>query len=670
MKVLSRILVIAMLAQVLLVRMPLKAFAAGEENLLFMDISTVVGVSKKAENVKETPMSVYVVTNEEMSRWGIRSFYELFQRVPGYSFYNTDYYGQYGPIARGLQSIWREGVSIELMNIVDFGHMNFVPNWFKSVEIARGPSGLTMGSGAEAGLVNMNVRDDLNGTEVSVQGGNNGRQVEDLMYGKKFTDGKPGDGIFFGYRSEAQSYTTQQDMLGIPASNVQWKENGEYPSETLLAKIQTGPFKAIVYQDHADEIAPTIWFAGSNVQNQLEQFQGNLNDQMEVLAYRMEYHIADTDNFSFYLYSDDYKKQWWVESVALDTQRKRTAGINGDAKLADGKLDINFGGDLWGEDQTTAPSFTSIWAAARGIQWYDTATSPSEIQKTPFANFFVQGNYALSNGFKVLLGGRADYQKDAQPTNTIYTGPRIGLMYSPTDKVTFKYLYNGTARRPQGNEITAGAGAPSAETLAAHELIAIADISDKLKLDLTLFSQKLQNEISRVNGVGLNYFTNTGGLTTNGLEWAIKYLPMKDTLVYWNGSYDASQVNEAVINGVVSHDAENPDHDPLFVPVVTSFIGTEISPTEFFKVNVALRSILDIPYQAITGEYTEANAEFVDVTIRTKKFWKNTVDLSLVGLNVCNNQQPLPAYGEHSGNAAGTLQPEGVSVYLKATFDF
>jgi hypothetical protein len=79
---------------------------------------------------------------------------------------------------------------------------------------------------------------------------------------------------------------------------------------------------------------------------------------------------------------------------------------------------------------------------------------------------------------------------------------------------------------------------------------------------------------------------------------------------------------------------------------------------------------LDIPYQAITGEYTEANAEFVDVTIRTKKFWKNTVDLSLVGLNVCNNQQPLPAYGEHSGNAAGTLQPEGVSVYLKATFDF
>jgi hypothetical protein len=521
----------------------------------------------------------------------------------------------------------------------------------------------------------MNVRDDLNGTEVSLQGGNNGRQVEDFMYGKKFTDGKPGDGVFFGFHNEAQSYAIQQDTLrtsfaqNSSPENVQWKENGEYPSETMLAKIQSGPFKAIVYQDHADEIAPTDWFGGNaNLQSTVEQFQGNLNDQMEVLAYRMEYHIASTDEFSFYLYSDDYKKQWWIESLVLDTQRKRTAGINGDAKLMDNKLDITFGGDLWGEDQITAPSYTSAYAATLGVSgWY---ASPTEIQKTPFSNFFVQGNYAVSNTFKVLLGGRADYQQDAQPTNTIYTGPRIGLMYSPTDKVTFKYLYNGTSRRPQANELNAsGVAQPSAETLAAHELIAIADISDKLKLDVTLFSQKLQNEIERVNGVGLNVFTNTGGLSTNGVEWALKYFPTKDTLVYWNGSYDASQVNQADINGIIVADAQNGDHDPLFVPLVTSFIGAEV-PVAGLKANAALRSILDIPYQAIDGSYATASAEFVDVTIRTKKFWKNTVDLSLVGLNVLNNQQPLPAYGEHAGNAAGTLQPEGVSVYLKATFDF
>jgi hypothetical protein len=282
----------------------------------------------------------------------------------------------------------------------------------------------------------------------------------------------------------------------------------------------------------------------------------------------------------------------------------------------------------------------------------------------------VQGNYAVSNSLKVLLGGRADYQQNAQPTNTIYTGPRVGLMYSPTDKMTFKYLYNGTSRRPQANELnTAGTAQPSAETLAAHEFIAIADLSDKMKLDITLFSQKLQNEIERNPNIGLNYFSNTGGLTTNGVEWSLKYLPTKDTLVYWNGSYDASQVNQADVNGIIVADAQNADHDPLFVPLVTSFIGAEI-PVAGLKVNADLRSILDIPYQANDGSFTNASAEFVDVTIRTKKFWKNTVDLSLVGLNVFNNQQPLPAYGEHTGNAAGTLQPEGVSVYLKATFDF
>ena len=90
------------------------AVPPSNEDLLFTDIPSVFGVSKKAENMNEVPMSVYTVTREEMDRWGIRGLYEIFQRVPGYSFYNTDSYGQYGAIGRGLQSVWRYGVSIGL----------------------------------------------------------------------------------------------------------------------------------------------------------------------------------------------------------------------------------------------------------------------------------------------------------------------------------------------------------------------------------------------------------------------------------------------------------------------------------------------------------------------------------------------------------------------------
>jgi len=111
--------------------MPFEAMSAenSTEDIFFLEIPQVVGVSKRAENFKEVPMSVYVITNEELNRWGVRYMYEIFQRVPGYSFYNTDYYGQYGPIGRGLQSIWRYGFSFELMNVVDFGHLTFTPNF-------------------------------------------------------------------------------------------------------------------------------------------------------------------------------------------------------------------------------------------------------------------------------------------------------------------------------------------------------------------------------------------------------------------------------------------------------------------------------------------------------------------------------------------------------------
>ena len=142
------------------------AVAQNETDLMQMSLDElmnieIVGVSKKSESLKHVPMSAYVVTQDELSRWGVRNLFDIFQRVPGYSFYNTDYYGQYGAIGRGLQSVWRYGFSFELMNVVDFGHYEFTPHFFKSIEIARGPAGLTWGSGAEAGLLNFNIRDDL-----------------------------------------------------------------------------------------------------------------------------------------------------------------------------------------------------------------------------------------------------------------------------------------------------------------------------------------------------------------------------------------------------------------------------------------------------------------------------------------------------------------------------
>jgi outer membrane receptor protein involved in Fe transport len=635
----------------------------GLEYLLFGEIS-VVGVSKKTETFKEVPMSVYVISNDELNRWGVRQLYEIFQRIPGYSFYNTDYYGQYGPIGRGLQSIWRYGCSFELMNVVDFGHMTFTPAFFKSIEVARGPAGLMWGSGAEAGLMNFNIRDDLQGSEAQVEVGNSGRQAYTYMYGGKFENAKEGDGFFIGWHGEEQDPDTQKNAFDQPGQI--WKMNGENFAQNLIGKIKYKDFKFTFFQDHADHIGPKLWFGDAGLQNALEAFQGDMHDQLEVVSYRAEYHLPiQSENYQLYFYHDYYKKQWWTESVALDTQRKRTFGFNAEAKIGE-KVNINLGGDLWGQDQITAPSMTAYWARTWGINWYDTNLSPA---KSEFRNLFIQGEVSVLENLKVILGGRADYQKDAEPDQTIYSGPRVGLLYKATDTLSFKYLYNSTKRRPQANESGSNVGP---EQLVAHDVVAMIDLANKLKLDLTLFTQKLTDEITRVNDPSLlNAFYNTGGIETKGFEWALKYMPMEKWIIYWNGSYQQAEVDEKVFaGGVTVSEAHNSDDKPLFVPELTSFIGTEVTLGDVVRVNLALRTINSIPYITAAGGEDEASVNFVDFTLRSKKFFDNKFELDFNVLNLLDNDDRVPSFGEHAGNTTGTLQPEGRKFYARAIINF
>jgi outer membrane receptor protein involved in Fe transport len=570
-----------------------------------------------------------------------------------------------------MQSIWRYGVGIELMNVVDFGHLVISPKWFKNIEIARGPAGLMWGSGAEAGLINFNLRDDLQGTEVSAEYGNYNRQTLDFMYGHTQADNKK-NSVFIGYHTESQDAQVYKNALvGMGQASNNWKSDGINPSQSFIAKVQQDRIKVIFFQDHDKFVAPVAWFGGAVLQNALEASMGSSwGDEMEIESYRVEYSIPlGDDKYSLKLYNDYYTKQWSTQSVALDTQRKRALGFNSSALLADDKLDINFGGDLWGEDQTTAPSYTGFWVnnATYGINWYNGNLNPTIYA---YRNLFLQGKYTISDQWKVLLGARTDFQKGDPTGETINSGPRIGLFYVPNNTWTFKYLYNSTARRPQANE--AGSNV-SPETLGANELIASAQIGKKLNLDLTLFSQGLSNEITRNNNPALlNSYYNTSGLTTSGFEWALKYAPAEPALIYWNGSYDQSKVNNSTINGVVVSEAHNADNEPLFVPAITSYIGAEYNVLKLVRVNVDLRSIMNIPYQtlAVTPTFDKKSAQFVDLTLNSKKFCNDSVQLSFTALNIFDNEDPLPAYGEHIGNAPGLIPPEGMRYYVRATIDF
>jgi outer membrane receptor protein involved in Fe transport len=653
----------------------LSLFSMSIEELLNVKVNSV---SKQEENLAEAPMSVSKINKDELNRWGVRNLYETLQRIPGYTFYNTDYYGQYGVISRGCQSIWRFGYSVELMPVVDFGHMNFAPQFFKSVEVARGPGGLAWGSNALAGLINGNLRDDLEGVEAVASYGNQNYYNLTAMAGQKFKTGNEEDGFFIGFDIKGMDYASQQNAFGIPGN--EYKMNGLNPSQNMIAKIKYKWLKTIVQYDHSDHVAPYLWFGepyqyDSTTNQWNKTLIGTLfdsikaktgqpaHDQLLYYATRNEIHLPlNSDHFDIFIYHNYFKRSWFLDPVATLGDSRHDLGFGFNYNSKNQKFNISAGGDLWGRSKLQMHYYTSTFAQDYGIDWFANTLAPINVD---YRNIFTQLSYRFLEKFKLTLGARVDYQKNARK-EFVYTGPRIGLVYASNEYLTFKYLYNSAPRRPQSNELFGNT--PNPETLSAHEISAFLSKS-KFSANITLFYQQLKNQITRATNTNLNAFVNTGGLRTQGIEWAINFLPAKKWLIYFNGSaYEAKVIKGYVDdNGVTKEVSErhNSKSQPLFVPLYTGFLGTEYNIANILKVNVAWRSIYKIPYielDNITEGYKYAN--FFDMTLTSKRFWSK-LEVSFIALNIFNSQNQLPAYGEHAGNRNGTIAPEGNRFYLR-----
>ncbi len=389
----------------------------------------IYGISKQEEKLSEAPMSVYQISKEELNRWGVRYLGETLGRVPGYTFYNTDYYGQYGVMARGWQSVWRYGYSIELMPIVDFGHSTFPNEFFGNMEAVRGPAGLAWGSGANAGLVNSNLRTDLEGAELVAQYGNYNQYSVSAMYGHKFKDNN-GE-IFIGFNQKGQDYATQEDPFGTGSD---WKINGVRPSYSFVSKIKYKNFKAIVYADHNDHYSPQLWFGNSDWSNvEKNQYWQDIqdstgvepHDQLNVLCYRMEYKLPiRSDKVNISLYHNFYNRIWYFESVASLGDQKRDFGFNANFLLLKDKLNLSVGGDFYGQFRNNMYSNNHMFSVRRGVNWFDNTYHENDVT---YNNIFAQATYSLTDKIKLIGGARLDYQDDGEYTDVIafYRGGAI-----------------------------------------------------------------------------------------------------------------------------------------------------------------------------------------------------------------------------------------------------
>ena len=653
------------------------------EELLFMEIPSVTGVSKAKEAINETPMSVYTVSREELERWGVQQQFEIFGRVPGFAFYDFDYFGTEAMTVRGLRQVSRMGYSYDLLPIFDWGHQVFVPNFFQSVEIARGPAGLAWGSSAEGALINFNLRNDLEGNELVVQSGDNGKQVYSFAYGHQLTDKVGGDHIFIGYSSQQQGYKEfpANNIFASPTST--WRTYGQGPDTYgLFGVVEANKMKFVFVKTVNAQIGKLSQIGATgtlidDIEDQLETRDGagKVYQYFETLAYRLEYKALAVDNFNLSLYHNYCEKLFWVELFYQSRQIEKDWGFNGDWAMMNDKLSFNFGGDLLQQFMSDIPGFESTWVRTNyGYTAKDGGTFASQVAITsqkPVRNIFVQGKYSVNDRMKVILGGRADYKQDvASPqSETLFMGPRAAFVYLLNDDLSLKYCYNNTARRPAANELSGGV--VKEEKLYSHEINAAYEIKNTIAADITLVTQKLTDVIGRNASLFGGYY-NDGSVQADGLEWALKYFPVKTLLLYYNGSAYNLNASGGVVNtpGAVSSASALSDGSPLFVPKYSNFIGAELDVFGFMKANVDLRSYMDIAYRDTSAAEGKQSVSFVDATFRTKKFFKDSVSFSLIALNLLDENKGVPLLSEHAFTKNGLLPPKERRIMLQATLNF
>lgn len=160
----------------------------------------VTSVSKRPQKKSETAAAIYVITSEELRRWGVTNIPDALRRVPGLQVARIDA-GKWAITARGFNSRFAN----KLLVMID-GRSVYTPlfagvYWeandvmledVERIEVIRGPGGTLWGANAVNGVINIITRSaaDTQGTLTSAAAGNEEHGMVSVRYGGRTADQK------------------------------------------------------------------------------------------------------------------------------------------------------------------------------------------------------------------------------------------------------------------------------------------------------------------------------------------------------------------------------------------------------------------------------------------------------------------------------------------------
>lgn len=500
----------------------------------------VYAASKHKQSTKEAPALVTIVTRDEIQRYGYRNFGELLQSVPG--FYVSQNRGSTGFVGtRGINRTTDYGARFLLQ--VD-GHRltdpvyGTMPNQqdfpldldlIERVEIVRGPGSSLYGSNAFFGIINVVTRKgkDMDGVEAALSTGSLSTNSARLSYG---TETKGGAEVFlsgslYGSSGNGDLYFAEFDdpsggsdghARGIDADH----------AGSLFGRVSYKGFSLTTGFAEREKQIPSGRFnaifgdpTNSNWEKRLftsAEYSRELPANWELLA---------RASFDRYLYDGsipmlsqlgepfDYKTDVDARWLRGELQASRTFAERH-------RLTVG------GEYQSLYDLNAHLYYVAQGYfvgDRYKTNVS--------FASYglFIQDEFRLNEQILINMGLRFDsYDTFGETIN-----PRLGLIYSPWQKTTFKLLYGTAFRAPVLTEMFYQIPGDDRdinsfldpEKITSYEGIWEQRLTPWLQTTLSLYRNEIKDIIEfspNADTITTYYYANMGETNINGVEAAIE----------------------------------------------------------------------------------------------------------------------------------------------------
>ena len=448
--------------------------------LFNVSISTA---SKHAEDINDTPATVYVVTRQQMDTRRYLNLADLLQDLPGVDMFRQTKSTIYHNITlRGHQTnskfmILQDGVKIEAPDdtripVAD----NYPLAHVKRVEVIYGPASALYGADAFAGVINLitETGKDLQGLRVSTRIGTDNYQYYQAQGGLKLD--KDVDIMVAAHAHNADmenladSYpqafpkvdaVTFAGHTAIPAA-AREDYAGPVSSNSALVKLNLTPYLTLGYHN---SFFRSLTSTGDRPDTALYHKDGQWNTEIESLYAKFRY---------------DFNERLSTE-LLLDYQRFEILPTSKFTNIYVDFQDIGYE-YAYSRKEGIEQQFTYRWDATHtfiaGLSYADhyalpqvpDLPAPFDTHKSPDQQHFYYPNTDLPIEFvDVHYNNRAAYaqwQAAWSPKFSTTVGlryddnsryestlnPRLGLVYRPSPRLIWKFLYGEAFRAPSPDE--------------------------------------------------------------------------------------------------------------------------------------------------------------------------------------------------------------------------